>query len=124
MTPEIKDEFTKTNLKTVPDFILTFSNAFLNNKKYTNFLNFILSFIRTDVKQKIDNLDDNLNANMVSWLSGSSKKTLNVSKLKTWQDLVDTIDSTPKTVLGNEELITSVFDHIKVMLVVEYDKKE
>ena len=124
MTQDIKEEFTKNNVKVIPDFILTFSNAFLNGKKYANFLNYVLGFIRSEVKEKIDNLDDNLNANLVAWLSGSSKKALNVSKLKTWQDLVDTIDSTPKTVLANEELIISVIDYIKTLLVEDYDKNE
>ena len=124
LTPEIKDEFVKANIKNVPEFLVTFSNAFLNTKKFSNFQNYLLSYIRKDVKEKIDNLDDNLNSNMVAWLSGSSKKTLIVSKLKTWQDLVDTIDSSPKTVLANEELIVSVIDFIKNLLVEEYNKNE
>ena len=124
ISADIEEEFTKNSINTVPDFLLAFSNSYLNNKKYHNFLNYVLSFIRKDVKEKIDSLDDNLNANLVTWLSGSSKKALNVSKLKTWQDLVDTIDSTPKTVLANEELIVSVIDNIKSSIVEENNKND
>lgn len=119
---DIKDEFLKNSIKTIPEFLLAFPNSFLNSKKYSSFLNFLLTYIKNDVKEKIDNLDDNLNANLVIWLSGSSKKSLNISKLKTWQDLIDTIDSTPKTILTNEELIISVIDHLKTGLVEQYNK--
>lgn len=119
MTKELQEEFDDNDISSVPWFLVSFPIEFTNRKSFPVFNQFILQLVRQEVREKIANLDDNLNANLFPWLSGAAKKYLNGKKLRSWQDLVDTIDSSPRTISQNKDLIISVVSHLRDKIIEE-----
>ncbi|MHA2363895.1 MAG: DNA topoisomerase VI subunit B [Candidatus Hodarchaeales archaeon] len=122
ITEEISDEFTSENIKNVPQFLLTFTNKFFNKKSFQKFHEYLLSFMKTEIKTNISSAKENINANAFPWLTGSAKKQLNVKKLKSWQDIIDTIDATPKVLYSNDDLLIGLINNLKEEIINLYEK--